>query len=98
MTRRRDEMSLGRTPAYVSRDVGAAELCISPDTWDTWLKEGILPPPCDLGITGTTPRWRWADVDEALSRRKRESSECPPEPFFRGLADGQAKERRRAAS
>ena len=55
-----------RTPAYVSRETGAAELLISPDTWDQWVKDGYLPPPCDAFPTGT-PRWRWEDVDRRLS-------------------------------
>jgi hypothetical protein len=32
-----------RTPAYVSREVGAAELCISPETWDRMVAAGELP-------------------------------------------------------
>ena len=58
-----------RTPAYVNRETGAAELLISPDTWDQWVKEGHLPPPCDSFPAGT-PRWRWEDVDRKLSGRK----------------------------
>jgi hypothetical protein len=57
-----------RTPAYVNRETGAAELLISPDTWDQWVKEGHLPPPCDSFPAGT-PRWRWEDVDRKLSGR-----------------------------
>jgi hypothetical protein len=58
-----------RTPAYVDRETGAAELQISPDTWDQWVKEGRLPPPCDTFPSGT-PRWRWEDVDRTLSGKK----------------------------
>jgi hypothetical protein len=54
-----------RTPAYVNRETGAGELLISPDTWDQWVKEGHLPPPCDTFPAGT-PRWRWEDVDRKL--------------------------------
>jgi hypothetical protein len=54
-----------RTPAYVNRETGAAELLISPDTWDRWVKERHLPPPCDSFPAGT-PRWRWEDVDRKL--------------------------------
>ena len=54
-----------RTPAYVNRETGAAELLISPDTWDQWVKEGRVPPPCDAFPAGT-PRWRWEDVDRKL--------------------------------
>jgi len=58
-----------RTPAYVDRETGAAELLISPDTWDQWVKEGRLPRPCDTFPTGM-PRWRWEDVDRKLSGQK----------------------------
>lgn len=58
-----------RTPAYVGRETGAAELQISADTWDQWVKEGRLPPPCSSFPPGT-PRWRWKDVDERLSGRE----------------------------
>jgi len=58
-----------RTPAYVDRETGAAELQISPDTWDKWVKEGRLPPSCDTFPTGI-PRWRWEDVDRKLSGQK----------------------------
>lgn len=59
-----------RTPAYVGRETGAAELQISPDTWDKWVKDGVLPPPCNTFPEGT-PRWRWQDVDAKLANRPR---------------------------
>lgn len=70
MTVRKDDNLLrgDRTPAYVNRETGAAELQISPDTWDHWVKDGTLPPACDRFPTGT-PRWRWEDVDRKLSGR-----------------------------
>lgn len=65
--RKKDNLLLGdRTPAYVSRETGAAELQISPDTWDQWVKEGRIPAACDTFPSGT-PRWRWEDVDRKLS-------------------------------
>jgi hypothetical protein len=68
--RKTDNLLRGdRTPAYVGRETGAAELQISPDTWDQWVKEGRLPAPCDSFPTGT-PRWRWEDVDHKLSGTK----------------------------
>ncbi|PXW61582.1 hypothetical protein C7450_10399 [Chelatococcus asaccharovorans] len=70
MGARKDSLRLPtRTPAYVDREVGAAELRISPDTWDKWVAEGRLPKPSP-GFPTTTPRWRWADVDAALSGAK----------------------------
>lgn len=69
MTARKLNLPLpSRTPAYVSREVGAAELHISPETWDNWVARKILPPPAP-GFPDGTPRWRWADVDACLSRR-----------------------------
>jgi hypothetical protein len=69
-----------RTPAYVSREVGAAELQISPETWDHWVDDGILPPPAP-GFPASTPRWKWADVDRKLS----EAAEEPAvDPFMAG--------------
>ena len=65
--RKADNLLLGdRTPAYVDRETAAAELVISSDTWDQWVKEGRLPPPCDAFPAGV-PRWRWEDVDRKLS-------------------------------
>jgi hypothetical protein len=71
MTARKSENLLrgDRTPRYVGRETGAAELQISPDTWDQWVKEGRIPPACD-GFPDGTPRWRWEDVDRKLSGRK----------------------------
>jgi len=46
MTARKENLCLpARTPAYVDRETGAAELVISPQTWDEWVKEGAPPLP-----------------------------------------------------
>ena len=67
MTTRKLNLQLPpRTPAFVSREVGAAELGISPATWDSWVREGILPPSAP-GFPTSTPRWRWLDVDRKLA-------------------------------
>lgn len=95
MTARKNDIKLSRTPRYVSRETGAAELEISPATWDDWVEAGILPPPCMLGTAGTTPRWRWKDVDRKLSGKAESEGD---EPFFRGAGNGQTKERKRVAS
>jgi hypothetical protein len=99
MTARKRDLPLpARTPAYVSREVGAAELCISPDTWDEWVAAGLLPPPRTRGASGASPRWRWADCDQRLCGQEPKVVESPPEPFFRDFGRGQAKDRRRVAS
>jgi hypothetical protein len=72
MTTRKLDLHLPpRTPAFVSREVGAAELGISPETWDHWVRDGILPPPAP-GFPTSTPRWRWLDVDRKLAGNTRE--------------------------
>ncbi len=76
--RKSDNLLRGdRTPAYVDRETGAAELLISTDTWDQWVKEGRLPPPCDTFPSGT-PRWRWEDVDRKLSGGRRRRTPMRP--------------------
>jgi hypothetical protein len=75
--RKTDNLLWGdRTPAYVDRETGAAELLISTDTWDQWVKEGRLPPPCDTFPSGT-PRWRWEDVDRKLPGRMGRTPSMP---------------------
>jgi hypothetical protein len=73
-----------RTPAYVNRETGAAELLISPDTWDQWVKDGHLPPPCDSFPAGT-PRWRWEDVDRKLSGRVTEAANDDGAAYLKGV-------------
>lgn len=84
-------------PAYVSRERGSAELDISIDTWDAMVKAERLPRPVFIGINGTTPRWRWADVDATLSAQT-ENGDAEPEPFFRRHPREQAKEHRRGTA
>jgi hypothetical protein len=80
--RKADNLLRGdRTPAYVDRETGAAELRISPDTWDQWVKEALLPQSCDSFPAGT-PRWRWEDVDRKLSGQKAPTDDA----FIQGAA------------
>jgi hypothetical protein len=83
MTTRKSELLLpARTPAFVSREVGAAELGISPETWDRWVEVGILPPAAS-GFPDSTPRWRWVDVDRKLAGA---GPEVPAlEPYLAGI-------------
>lgn len=91
------DLSQHRPPAYVSRDTGAAELDMSVDTWDAMVRAGQIPPPVKVGISGTTPRWRWEDVDAALSGKGRNAL-AEPEEFFRRRDHGETKERKRGVS
>jgi hypothetical protein len=94
----RKTITNARPPSYVSRETGAAELDMSTDTWDAMVKAGRLPQPLPAGISGTTPRWRWSDVEKALGGSPPVAPQSEPEPFFRGLTNGKAKERGRVAS
>ena len=92
-----------RPAAYVSREGGAAELGISPETWDRWVEDRILPAKAP-GFPETSPRWRWADVDRKLSGEATgETAPEPPkpsvDPYIAGLANihGKKKGRERAA-
>jgi predicted DNA-binding transcriptional regulator AlpA len=92
MTTRKANIALTpRLTAYVTREEGAAELRISPSTWDEMVESGQLPGPVRMGKMGTIKRWRWADVDSRLRNNDAES----PEPYFRGLSNGTAKDRKR---
>ncbi|MBB3930060.1 hypothetical protein GGR25_001099 [Kaistia hirudinis] len=64
-SRKADASFLGRTPAFVSPEIGAAELCISIGTWDRLVADGYLPPPVP-GL-GSIRRWRWIDVEAKVA-------------------------------
>lgn len=83
--RKRDLFLPARTTAYVSRETGAAELQISPETWDKWVDLEILPAPAE-GFPESTPRWRWADVDAKLARKKDPAAESGGEIDDGGVA------------
>jgi hypothetical protein len=81
-----------RRTAYVTREEGAAELRISPSTWDDLVDRGVLPQP--VHRLGAIKRWRWEDVDSRL----RNDDACAPKPYFRGWGDGKAKDRKSNAA
>jgi predicted DNA-binding transcriptional regulator AlpA len=92
MTTRKADIGLSpRLTAYVTREEGAAELRVSPSTWDEMVACGQLPKPIRVGRMGTILRWRWADVDRTL----RNDDADAPEPYFRGPANGAAKSGKR---
>ena len=83
-----------RTPAYVSREVGAAELCVSPETWDRMVAAGELPK-ADKRFLGTMPRWEWAAVQAHL-RGDNERTTMQEDVYVRGANNAKAKEKRGA--
>jgi hypothetical protein len=92
MTTRKSDIPLtSRLTAFVTREEGAAELRISPSTWDDLVHQNILPQPVQR--LGTIKRWRWIDVDSRL----RNADAVAQEPYFRGRGDGKTKGHSRAA-
>jgi hypothetical protein len=97
MTTRKSDIPLtSRLTAYVSREQGAAELQVSPSTWDAMEECGQLPKPCLIGPNKDIKRWRWADVDRHIAGENIvDPNQQELEPFFRGLASGKTKDRER---
>ena len=52
-----------RVPEYVTRQRAAAELCMSDDTFDKYVREGILPSP---KRRGKLTRWKWLEIVAVL--------------------------------
>jgi hypothetical protein len=97
MTARKENLRLPpRTPAYVDRETGAAELGISPQTWDQWVKDGRLPSPSP-GFPRSAPRWRWADVDRKMSGKPDNDADAFVASASK-LRNGSKKEGRRAVT
>jgi predicted DNA-binding transcriptional regulator AlpA len=87
MTTRKADLKLTpRLTAYVTREAGAAELQISPSTWDDMVERGLLPPPYKLGPNQDLPRWRWYEVEQRIVGNDKTAGDQTP--FFRGLANG----------
>ncbi len=94
MTTRKTAIPLAsRLTAYVSREQGAAELQISPSTWDDLVASGHLPKPRRIG---GILRWRWQDVDASIC--KDDTATLNQEPYFREPANGTAKNGRNHAA
>jgi hypothetical protein len=72
----------------------AAELGISPETWDRWVKEQRLPSPSP-GFPTSAPRWRWADVDRKMSGKPDNDADAFVASAGK-LRNGSKKGRRRA--
>lgn len=84
-----------RPACYVDREGGAAELSISPETWDRMVATGELPK-ATIYLLGRYPRWRWMDVDAWLSSGK-EHENVALDPFVEAVANGAKTQRRGSA-
>jgi hypothetical protein len=93
MTTRKDKLALtSRLTAFVTREEGAAELRISPSTWDDMVKRGQLPKPYLIGPNKDLPRWLWIEVVKTIIGDERDEDRHEQEPYFRELARGQAQD------
>jgi hypothetical protein len=99
MTSRKADIPLNsRLTAYVTRERGAAELQVSPSTWDEMEDCGQIPPPLRLGRFGTILRWRWANVDKCLCKDDTDHNVSDEGPYFVERAGGTTKNIKRAAA
>jgi predicted DNA-binding transcriptional regulator AlpA len=55
-----------RVPEYVTRQRAAMELCMSDDTFDKYVREGVLPSP---KRRGKLTRWKWSEIVAVLDGR-----------------------------
>ena len=70
-------------PAYVCRQTAARMLDMSDDTFDRYVREGILPQPKRrAGLV----RWKWSEIVTALDGGSIAVIEVEPDAFERGIA------------
>ena len=70
-----------RVPEYVTRQRAAAELCMSDDTFDKYVREGILPSP---KRRGKLTRWKWSEIVAVLDGGGSFRSEMTQDAFEQG--------------
>ncbi len=89
MTTRKADIPLkSRLTKFVSRESGAAELEVSPDTWDGMVTCGIIPKPVMLGPNRNLPRWFWPAVEKRLLPDESDGRLGEDtEPYFRRATD-----------
>jgi hypothetical protein len=89
MTARKADVRLNlRVTTFVGRESGAAELQVSPSTWDEMEARGQLPKPYLVGPNHDLKRWRWCEVEAKIVGVDRVEHCESHEPYFRGLARG----------
>ena len=72
-----------RVPEYVTRQRAAAELCMSDDTFDKYVREGVLPSP---KRRGKLTRWKWAEIIASMDGGSVAVIEVEQDAFQRGIA------------
>jgi hypothetical protein len=99
MTIRKADIRLNsRVTTFVSRETGAAELQISPSTWDEMEEHKQLPKPYLIGPNHDIKRWLWDEVVSQIIGNPISAGQQEREPFFRSLSSGETPERKRAVT
>jgi predicted DNA-binding transcriptional regulator AlpA len=71
---RQTELPPSLPPRLVSREVAAAYVCVSPNTFDQMVKEGRMPRPKSLG--GRRVAWDVRALDQAVDVLPFEGDHC----------------------
>jgi predicted DNA-binding transcriptional regulator AlpA len=74
-------------PVYVCRQTAAHMLDMSDDTFDKYVREGILPQP---KRRGGLKRWKWSEIVAALDGGCIEVIEVEPDAFEKGIQHAKA--------
>lgn len=74
-------------PAYVSRQRAACELDMSPDTFDEYVRKGILPAP---KRRGKLTRWKWAEIADVLDGGNLSVVQSAEDPYDQGVERAKA--------
>ena len=70
-------------PAYVCKQTACRELDMSDDTFDKYVREGILPQP---KRRGKLTRWKWSEIVAVLDGGSIAAIELEQDAFERGIA------------
>ena len=68
-------------PKYVTRQRAAAELCMSDETFDKYVREGILP---STKRRGKLTRWKWSEIVAVLDGGAASVVTVPQDAFEQG--------------
>jgi hypothetical protein len=94
MSGMRNERQIGKVvPTYVCRQTACRELDMSDDTFDKYVREGILPQP---KRRGTLMRWKWSEIVAALDGGSTTVIELEQDAFQRGIRLAKEASRRAA--
>ena len=66
-------------PRLVSREVAAAYVCVSPNTFDEMMKDGRMPRPKVLGLRRHA--WDVRSLDDAIDRLPTEGDDAPDDTW-----------------